>query len=286
MRTISAPLLSLLNSSTTVVFADLVTVVLSGGQVLRYSGADQPISHNGNTYVLGPYIRRSRTRCTVGISVDTLDLDLTLPDEVLVNNVPIAKFVSAGGLDGATVQLERVFAASDIRTPTGGVILFAGRVDDVQVHRGGAKVGVVSDLSLLDVKVPSNLFQPACSVTLFDSVCGVSRAGWQSSSTVTNTPTPTNRVFDSALAPAAGLYDLGSVTFTSGQNAGISRTVRSCTTGGTFTLIAPLPFAPAAGDAFTVLPGCDKTMATCSGRFNNLPRYRGQPFIPVAETVA
>lgn len=285
MRAVSAPLLALLNSNTALVFADLVSIVLSGGQVLRYSGADQPIGYNGNTYVLGPYIRRSRTRCTVGISVDTLDLDLTLPDEVLVNTTPIAKFISAGGLDGATVRLDRVFAASDIRTPVGGVTLFAGRVEDVQVYRGNAKVAVVSDLSLLDSKVPSNLFQPACGSTLFDTVCGVSRVGWQSTGTVTGTPAPTNRVFDSGLAPAAGLYDLGTVTFTSGQNAGIARTVRACTTGGTFTMIAPFPFAPAVGDTFTVLPGCDKTMATCSGRFNNLSQYRGQPFVPVPETV-
>jgi len=46
----------------------------------------------------------------------------------------------------------------------------------------------------------------------------------------------------------------------------------------------PLPFAPAFGDAFTVYAGCDRTLATCQGRFNNKANFRGFPFVPPAET--
>jgi hypothetical protein len=46
----------------------------------------------------------------------------------------------------------------------------------------------------------------------------------------------------------------------------------------------PLPVAPATGTAFTAYAGCDKSMATCQGKFNNVINFKGMPFIPVAET--
>ena len=42
----------------------------------------------------------------------------------------------------------------------------------------------------------------------------------------------------------------------------------------------PLPYVPTSGDAFTAAQGCDHTMATCSAKFNNLPNFRGYPFVP------
>ena len=42
----------------------------------------------------------------------------------------------------------------------------------------------------------------------------------------------------------------------------------------------PLPFAPATGDAFNVAFGCDHTQATCVAKFNNLPNFRGFPYVP------
>jgi len=75
------------------------------------------------------------------------------------------------------------------------------------------------------------------------------------------------------------------LTWTSGANAKLSRAIRSYTgmSGGT-VLIAPMPFAVAAGDAFTAYPGCDKQMATCQNKFLNLANYGGAPFIPSPET--
>ena len=50
------------------------------------------------------------------------------------------------------------------------------------------------------------------------------------------------------------------------------------------SVVGPLPAAVANGDTFQVWPGCDKVQATCSGKFANLARFRGQPYIPMAET--
>ena len=47
----------------------------------------------------------------------------------------------------------------------------------------------------------------------------------------------------------------------------------------------PLPNVPAVGDTFSVFPGCDKTKTTCAGKFSNIARFRGFPFVPVPETI-
>jgi uncharacterized phage protein (TIGR02218 family) len=72
------------------------------------------------------------------------------------------------------------------------------------------------------------------------------------------------------------------VTFESGANVGVSRTVRQSTTSGLY-LARPLDYVPTAGDSFVVYKGCDKSMTTCQSRFNNLANFRGFPFVPPPE---
>lgn len=79
-----------------------------------------------------------------------------------------------------------------------------------------------------------------------------------------------------------GWYALGTITFTSGVNNGVSRTIDS-SNGGALKLRIPLFYAPATGDTFTLTAGCDHTMATCREKFDNLIHFTGCPFIPLPE---
>ena len=282
MRTASAGLITLLNSATQLAFADLYTFTLSGGQVLRYTSADRAITYSGNTWGIGPLIRRSRTKLTVGISVDSLDLSISANATVLVSSTPMMQFIAQGGLDGARCKLERVFMSDWSAAPAGSIVLFSGRVNDVTISRYEAQITVQSDLELLDANVPRNLYQPACMNTLYDGACGKNRIAMSVSGSLSGTPT--RAVMATGRAEADGYFDLGVITFTTGQNSGQARTVKKYA-GGVVTLITPLPFTPVAGDWFTMYPGCDKTMGTCNSKFGNLSRFRGQPFVPVPETV-
>ena len=38
------------------------------------------------------------------------------------------------------------------------------------------------------------------------------------------------------------------------------------------------------GDQFQLLPGCDRTLATCQSVFNNAIHFGGFPYIPTPET--
>ncbi len=50
--------------------------------------------------------------------------------------------------------------------------------------------------------------------------------------------------------------------------------------GGQLTLALPLPYPMLTGDAYSLTKGCDKTIATCFSRFNNVVNFRGEPLVP------
>lgn len=81
-------------------------------------------------------------------------------------------------------------------------------------------------------------------------------------------------------------YILGYVQFTAGQNSGLKASIKAqVVTGGVIQmqLLKPLAFAVTTGDTLQLVPGCDKTMATCTNIYNNLIHFGGQPFVPNPE---
>jgi uncharacterized phage protein (TIGR02218 family) len=82
------------------------------------------------------------------------------------------------------------------------------------------------------------------------------------------------------------IFAQGTILFTSGVNEGVYRTIKGQSTAVAFglDLVYPLETPPSAGDTFQIWPGCDKTSATCTARFDNLKAFRGYPFTPAAET--
>ncbi len=277
-------LAAFLNTTTQVYMADLFTITLSGGTVLRYSGSDVAVTVNSNTFALGPAITRGKTKLSVGISVDTLSLNLMADASVSVNGVPLLAFIVSGGLDGARVSLERAFAAGPGAAWVGTLPLFGGRVADAQASRYAAAITVNSDAELLDVMIPRNVYQPGCGNTLFDGACGLAKSAYSTGATATGATDAARTTFNTALGQAAGYFALGWAVGLTGPNAGVGRTVKAFSSGA-ITTIQPWPTAVAIGDTFTMYPGCDKTRATCIAKFSNVIRFRGHPFVPAPETV-
>jgi hypothetical protein len=81
-----------------------------------------------------------------------------------------------------------------------------------------------------------------------------------------------------------GFFAYGYVKFTSGQNAGYSVEVAGFSPGSVRTAM-PLPYPIAVGDTFTIVAGCDRTLGTCVGRFNNIINFRGEPYIPGVDVI-
>ena len=288
MKTVASSISTYLATFPTTFFlADAYTFTLNNGSVLRYTNAQADFTLGANTWSSsGPVIERGNIRQVVGVEVDTLDITMTAQETLLLSGMPFMKAMRTGLFDGANVLLNRIFFSSPgvlvNSTGTGDLILFSGRVADIEVGRFTAKLRVNSDLELLNIQLPRNQYQPGCLNTVYDGGCTLVKATWQVAGTALAGSTAGS--LNVSMAQADGWFDEGLVTFTSGVNNGLTRSVRTYK-GGTMVLISPFPNTPSSGDTFTARPGCDKSQATCSSKFSNLANYRGFPYIPIVTSV-
>jgi len=271
---------------------DVWTITLLNGTVLRYTSGDAPITINGITWLLGPGMQRTRVRQSIGVSVDTCTLTVHANDTVLVNGTPILQAMTRGAFNGATVLLGRAFL-DDAGTCQGLAPGFYGRFGGVKAGRSSATVEVRSHAELLDVQIPTEVYQPACRNTVFDAQCGLAAAAWTVAGTTNAAGDATRRVITSnsaaVVAVATGWADLGQLTMTSGLNAGVSRTVRMHTLNSglaTITAQTGFPYPIDAAASFSLRAGCNKVKdGDCTAKFGNVPRFRGEPYVPEPETV-
>lgn len=315
MRPCSAALAAFLPTSDSAIIADLYTFALVGGEVLRWSAfttalivpaAGFPVgSLNAGaerSFVLGPRFGRSKVTTRIGIEPTELQIEIYAGVDDLVGNLPLAQAVRLGLFDGATVELDRLFAplqpsgSGAFDTSLGVLLWFYGRVAECEVGRSTIGVRVKSLLNLLAVQqMPRRLYQASCGHVFGDAMCGYDRIAGENAA---GTPTGIGAVTISAQAgttqaqiattfspsPAAA-YDQGKMICLTGVNAGASRTISSLS-GGIVYQLQPWLSPVTVGDTFQLLPGCDHTTATCNGAFQNLDHFGGFPYIPPPEAAA
>jgi len=280
----SSTLIALLNGGAQFQMADLYTFTLQGGTVLRYSGALTQIVDfaTGRVFPLGPKFERSLINTVIGTQVDQLDVKIYPTATDTIGATPFLEAAWTGALDGALLQVERAFfAAGWGDTSPGTVVLFAGRVSDLDCTRSGIDMKCRSHLELLNIPMPRRLYQAACNHVFGDAMCQFSRpnlaltfgAGAGSSQTSINGAPVTTTPFAQ-----------GSISGKSGANSGQTRTIFGFQSGGSISVKLAFLSPVGTGDQFEILPGCDHMLATCTNTFNNAVHFGGMPFIPPPET--
>lgn len=80
---------------------------------------------------------------------------------------------------------------------------------------------------------------------------------------------------------APGYLEQGTVTWITGQNAGVSMELKLYDTDTTSVVLwLGMLFPITAGDTFWYHPGCDKRRETCWQKFDNILNFRGEPDVP------
>jgi uncharacterized phage protein (TIGR02218 family) len=122
---------------------------------------------------------------------------------------------------------------------------------------------------------------PGCSWVLGDSRCTINLATLEKTGSVTsvarkNAGNQSDRrdFTDTSRTEAKDYFALGTVTFTTGANAGQSSEIKDYE-AGRFFLWKPLLYPIAAGDQYKARPGCDLRIETCKTKFNNLINFGG-----------
>jgi len=282
MKAASPALIALLENTDQFVMADLYTIRLVGGSVLRYSAAPTTLTVNGNIFALGPKFERSKTKIVIGAQVDQLDVKVYAEPTDLIGAVPFLEAAWQGQLDGATLQLERSFMPTYGDTSAGTVILFAGRISDIECTRTSVDIRCRSHLELLNIQMPRRLWQSSCTHLFGDAMCQFDRNSLQTTFSAGPSSTPAQIAVSVTPSPA-NLYMQGTIIGVSGANAGSSRTIANMDAGWVYVKLAFLSPIEV-GDEFRLLPGCDRTLATCTNVFNNAIHFGGFPYVPTPET--
>jgi len=274
----------------------LYKFILINGGTYYFTTADCPVVFDGNAYLTAAKSgalferkgERGKVKWRIGLEVDTLQFSV-IPNGALIDGQPFNEAIKKGAFDGAEVTFSHAYwpLQGYVSTilPTGVVTMFAGTVAPVQAGRSLTTFTVNSWVDRFNQNLPRNIYQAGCINTLYDAGCTLNQASFAVSGAVA-VGSLASLIGASSLSQATGYFDLGKITFTSGVNNGISRSIKQHIKGAisTFALMSPFPNTPGVGDTFNVYPGCDKMQTTCANKFSNIANFRGFPFIPQNET--
>lgn len=246
------------------------------GVVQGFTDHDRALTFDGVAYQAASGFTASAVQSSLGLSVDNLTLSGALSAETL-NESDLA----AGLYDNAEIALWRV-NWSDVGQR---VLMRKGWLGEV-TRNGAAFQAEIRGLAQALNQPLGRVFGHLCDADLGDARCGLSITPV---SGVVVTAADNRRFTASGLdGHAAGDFTGGRLVFTTGANAGLAMEVKRHAIAGAIVSIElwqAMPRAVAAGDGFTVTPGCDKQFATCRTRFDNAVNFRGFPFMPGNDAV-
>jgi uncharacterized phage protein (TIGR02218 family) len=266
---------------------DLVSPIV---QTIRLTNWDTPITVGGNTYGNGMMLKRGSLTSKVGFDVNQMDLEIypqfDTANPLTVGPYGVPEAMRRGYFDLAVVTYSKLFMQPAGNVSAGATLWYVGIVTQVDTSRAIVTLKISDPTAGLNVAMPKNVYQVGCLHRWGDGGCTLSKASFKSSGTVAGTGATVTTFAYTGLSQAAGYFSLGTIKFTSGANAGWTKTVKSYDGAGNIKLASPVPLPPANGDTFDIYPGDDKTQATCTSKFgaSNLAHFRGYPNMPVTET--
>jgi uncharacterized phage protein (TIGR02218 family) len=250
------------------------------GVTLGFTDHDLMLAFDGTDFEPESGFSASEVRSGSDLSVDAQDAEGVLTSDRITETDIID-----GRWDAAEVELWRVNW-----TDTGQrVLLRRGAVG--QIRRGRmAFVAEVRSLAHALGQTVGRTFQASCDAALGDLRCGIDleNAAYKGSGVVTDLLRDRAFLASGLSGFVAGWFTSGTLTWTSGANAGrITEVLGHGLTDAiaSLTLLEVPVRGIADGDGFIARAGCDKRIATCGTKFANTFNFRGFPNIPGQDAV-
>jgi uncharacterized phage protein (TIGR02218 family) len=286
---------------TTIAF--LWTIEMANGKIIRGTehdldiimpgGTDSPNSPDSPEKFAGTYyaianVTGGDVASNTDLSVDNLEVHGAFPNapgespytEIL--DITVAE-IEAGLLDMAPVSV----LVCNWKIPAHGYyVLKTGYLGAITRTSDGKYTTEVRGLSQLLAQTVIRTFSSTCNVVKFGdrrckfNVAAITITGSADASANLQT-FPVDLIQASPRPPYS--YVGGTLTFTSGANAGFSREVKTDPNfnGGVIGFFEQFPNPIADGDTFTLSPGCDRQPNTCMNVYFNYDNWRGYGvFVP------
>lgn len=271
MRNISSGLKAAIKSGT---IASLIKITCNNGDVHAYTDSDIPLTVGGVNFIPAPGLSKLKQHSTIEstqVSNQTLESGWV--------DAPASDLI-AGVFDEAEI---RVSWTSWKNPELGDVPTFVGRLSQITWTDAGFQADIISYLKDLD-RTLNILYIPTCRHRLFGSAevgkagfCGISASTFTSTGAITSI-IANKWVLGISTVKDDAYYTGATITFTSGNNSGLSFEIKNHASNQ-IELYLPTAFLVSNGDTYSITAGCDKTLATCKNRFNNVINFGGFPSI-------
>lgn len=253
-------------------------IELADGTVHRFTEHDRDLVVDGETFVSTASFDPSSIKASAGLDVGDLEVLGAFDSSYITERDLLAGLFNGASFWVAEVLWDNVAAGKDV--------LKFGWLGRIKESAGAFRAELLDPTAKLQQPI-LRTFGAGCDAQLGDARCGVDLSAHDQTGTVLTADN--RRVFTaSGLSAPSGVepdyWQFGLVTFTSGDNAGLSMEVRECD-DTTVQLMLSMPFNIDVGDTFTITPGCNKSLGACINKFANKENFRGFPHVPITDDV-
>ena len=237
------------------------------GVAIGLTDHDSDLTIDGLVHRAAPGMTPSAIKRSAGLDAETMDVAGAL-SSAAIDEADLL----AGRWDGARVMLFAV----DWTGAEGRIALGEGRIGAVDTRDSGFTAELRGAAAMLDQPVVEAT-APECRAELGDRRCRVAMAMRRRIAHVAAIDGRT--VTLDVTEPSANAYGTGLLRWIGGENGGLESAI-AVSAGATVTLRAAPSLPVAAGALVELIEGCDKSLATCAGRFGNAVNFRGEPYLP------
>lgn len=261
-------------------WAQTWTITRTDGTVFAFTSLDVDLTYRGVVHKACDSLSSSASEMSASLgSVGSMELAGVISDDSIKEDE-----LFNGLFDGAVVEAWVVPWEN-----AGGEIPFrilAGTIGDIKQGLQFFSGEIITPGATMRQRPLIEVVTPGCRYLLGDARCKFDLPTLEVSGSVTSIVTAntinggSNRIFtDSTRTEDDGFYEFGEVTWTSGDNIGISIEIKDFS-NGEFKLWRQTLKPIQVGDTYTALPGCDKTGAICKSKFDNFVNFGGFPDVP------
>lgn len=236
--------------------------------VYGFTTHDKPLTIGGTVYEPAASFNPTDIASANNMDTDNVSIDGLLDTDTITEDE-----LRAGRWDYAAFRL---FQVNWNDLTMGDKKDRAGHLGEVTVNR---QTFVAELLGMMEAYATSivEITTPGCRASLGDARCKVDMTGYTVGGTIDSSGTDYFTLNDAARAEADGYFDEGVITFTSGDNDGLSFEVKAYIVG-TWITKTPFPY-DAAGATYTMTRGCNRHFGTCRDTFANAANFRGEPWL-------
>ena len=258
-------------AATCATLAYCIRLQRTDGQVFCFTSLDIDLPVGSEIYRAGPGFDVSEIQFAAGLAPDNLEL------RIMYDGGSFSRAdLLAGKWDSATY---RIFEVDYTNTALFQNTLSIGRTGEVKVTSNDGFILELRSLKQFLQRPRGIIAQKTCRHRLGDAKCRVNLAPFTFTGVAVTTATSSRQFTASSRAEAAGYFQEGELTFSTGPNTGFRRKIKSFGSGGVFELIEALPYTVEVGHQFTCIAGCLKRLEDCSSKFGNVLNFGGEPHL-------